>query len=343
VENNMVQPRFRTRRPTQYDVAERAGVSQATVSQVLNNASAISVPEETRQRILAVVQELGYVPNLSARSLRTQKTYTIAVILPDITNPFYPLFLRGIQDVTEQYDYNLVAYNSDGIPEKEAKCLEGIKRNHVDGLIASLFEGHEDLLSELDLPIVLLGPKPAGPYPYDVIWLDNILASRQIVRHLIRRGYPRMAMLAGIVGTPPHQKRYIGFCQALEEHQIPLDESLVIYGDFTENSGYNAMKILLQRASPPLSVFAVNDLMAMGAMLAIREAGLHIPQDIAIAAFDDIPAAELTNPPLTTINQHQENMGRQAAEMLFEQIMGKAPPEVRIVEMPFDLVIRESA
>jgi len=150
-------------------------------------------------------------------------------------------------------------------------------------------------------------------------------------------------MLAGIVGTPPHQKRYIGFCQALEEHQIPLDESLVIYGDFTENSGYNAMKILLQRASPPLSVFAVNDLMAMGAMLAIREAGLHIPQDIAIAAFDDIPAAELTNPPLTTINQHQENMGRQAAEMLFEQIMGKAPPEVRIVEMPFDLVIRESA
>jgi LacI family transcriptional regulator len=339
----MVQPRLRNRRPTQYDVAERAGVSQATVSQVLNNASAISVPEETRQRILAVVQELGYVPNLSARSLRTQKTYTIGVILPDITNPFYPLFLRGMQDITEENDYNLVAYNSDGIPEKEAKCLEGIKRTHVDGLIASLFKNHEELLLDLDMPVVLLGPKPPEPYPHDVVWLDNILAARQIVGHLLKRNYPRIAMLAGIVGTPPHQNRYIGFCQALEQHHIPIDESLVIYGDFTENSGYTAMKVLLERASLPLSIFAVNDLMAMGAMIAIRQARLRIPQDVAIVAFDDIPAAELTNPPLTTVNQHQENMGRKAAEMLFERILGNEQKPGRFVEMPFDLVIRESA
>jgi LacI family transcriptional regulator len=339
----MVQPRLRSRRPTQYDVAERAGVSQATVSQVLNSTSAISVPEETRQRILAVVQELGYVPNLSARSLRTQKTYTIAVIIPDITNPFYPLFLRGMQDITEENDYNLIAYNSDGSPEKEARCLEGVKRNQVDGLIASLFKNHEELLLDLDVPVVLLGPKPAEPYPHDVVWLDNILAARQIVEHLIKRGNPRLAMLAGIVGTPPHQNRYIGYCQALEEHHIPLDENLVIYGDFTENSGYIAMKTLLQRTSAPLSIFAVNDLMAMGAMVALRELGLRIPQDVAMAAFDDIPAAKLTDPPLTTVNQHQENMGRMAAKMLFEQIQGKAPQEGRFVEMPFELVIRESA
>ena len=339
----MVKPRSKNRRPTQYDVAERAGVSQATVSQVLNNTSAFSVPAETRQRILAVVHELGYVPNQSARSLRTQKTYTIAVILPDITNPFYPLFLRGIQDITEENDYNLVAYNSDGIPEKEVKCLKGIKRNYVDGLIASLFKTNEDLLFELDMPVVLLGPKPAGPYQYDVIWLDNILAARQIVGHLIQRGNPCIAMLAGIEGTPPHQNRYIGFCQALEEHHIPIDENLVIHGDFTENSGYDAMRTLLERASPPLSIFAVNDLMAMGAMIAIRQTRLRIPQDVAIVAFDDIPAAKLTDPPLTTVNQHQENMGRKAAELLFDQISGKVSQTGRFVEMPFDLVIRESA
>jgi LacI family transcriptional regulator len=338
----MVPPRLKNRRPTQYDVAERAGVSQATVSQVLNNTSAISVPEETRQRILEVVQELGYVPNQSARSLRTQKTYTIAVIIPDITNPFYPLFLRGIQDITEENDYNLVAYNSDGIPEKEVKCLEGIKRNHVDGLIALFFKNHDILLSQLDLPIVLLGVKPIKPYPHDVVLLDDILAARQIVGHLIKHGNPRIAMLSGIKGTPPHQDRYIGFCQALEDYQIPLDENLVISGDFTENSGYTAMKMLLERASPPLSVFAVNDLMAMGAMIAIREAGLHIPQDVAMVAFDDIPAAKLTNPPLTTVNQHQENMGRMAAKMLFERVSGNTAVGGRIVEAPFELIIRES-
>jgi len=339
----MVQPRLKSHRPTQYDVAERAGVSQATVSHVFNNTTVISVREETRQRILAAVQELGYVPNRSALSLRTQKTYTIAVILPDITNPFYPSFLRGIQDVTEQYDYDLVAYNSDGIPEKEAKCLKGIKRNHVDGLIAYLFEGHEDLLLELDLPVVLLGTNPGVPSPFDVICIDNVAAAEKIVNHLIERGRLPVAMLGGVEGTPPHQNRYIGYCQALEKHHIPLDENLFIPGNYTESSGYTAMKMLLQRVAPPFGVFVVNDLMAMGAMLAVREAGLHIPQDIAIVGFDDIPAAKLTNPPLTTVNQFQGNKGRKAAEMLFEQINGKTTEVGRIVEMPFEVVIRESA
>ena len=129
-----------------------------------------------------------------------------------------------------------------------------------------------------------------------MVWLDNILAARQIVGHLIKRGNHHIAMLAGILGTPPHQNCFIGYCQALEEHHIPFDENLVIPGDFTEDSGYAAMKTLLRRVSPPMSIFAVNDLMAMGAMVALRELGLRIPQDVAMAAFDDIPVRQADQP-----------------------------------------------
>ncbi len=337
-----MQPKLKNRRPTQYDVAEHAGVSQATVSHVLNNTSAISVPEETRQRILAVVQELGYIPNLSARSLRTQKTYTIAAIIPDITNPFYPSFIRGVQDIVEANDYDLISYNSDGIREKEVKCLNSCQQNRVAGIITVLFYDYTEFLLDLDIPIVKLDPRPAGPHPFDILFTDGIEASRVITDYLVEKGYSPIAMIAGVPGTPANL-RMVGYKQALQEHNLAVDETLIKNGYYAEKGGYEAMRELLAQPRRPRAVFAANDLMAMGAMLAIREAGLRIPQDIAIAGFDDIPAARLVNPPLTTINQFQENLGRQAAEMLFERINGSITEEGRTIEAPFDLVLRESA
>jgi LacI family transcriptional regulator len=149
-------------------------------------------------------------------------------------------------------------------------------------------------------------------------------------------------MIAGVPGTPSNL-RMVGYKQAFQEHNIPVDEALIKNGYYAEKGGYEAMRELLAQPRRPRAVFAANDLMAMGAMLAIREAGLRIPQDIAIAGFDDIPAARLVNPPLTTINQFQENLGRKAAEMLFERISGSLPEEGRTVEAPFELVLRESA
>jgi LacI family transcriptional regulator len=302
----------------------------------------IAIPDETRQRIQRAMHELGYVPDRGARSLRTQKTYTIAAIIPDITNPFYPSFIRGVQDIVEANDYDLISYNSDGIREKEVKCLNSCQQNRVDGIITVLFYDYTELLLDLDIPIVKLDPRPAGPHPFDILFTDGIEASRVMTNYLVEKGYSPIAMIAGVPGTPANL-RMVGYKQALQEHNISVDEALIKNGYYAEKGGYEAMQDLLAQPRRPRAVFAANDLMAMGAMLAIREAGLRIPQDIAIAGFDDIPAARLVNPPLTTINQFQENLGRQAAEMLFERLSGSITEEGRTIEAPFDLVLRESA
>jgi LacI family transcriptional regulator len=338
----MPQLKPKSRRPTQYDVARHAGVSQTTVSHVLNNNMEISIPDETRQRIQNAMLELGYVPDRGARGLRTQKTYTIAAIIPDITNPFYPSFIRGIQDIVEANDYDLISYHSDGIREKEVKCLNSCQQNRVDGIIAVLFYDYTDLLLDLGIPIVKLDPRPAGSHPFDILFTDGIEASRVITNYLIGKGYSPIAMIAGVPGTPANL-RMVGYKQACQEHDIPVDEALIKNGYYAERGGYEAMQDLLAQPRRPRAVFAANDLMAMGAMLAIREAGLRIPEDIAIAGFDDIPAARLINPPLTTINQFQESLGRKAAEMLFERLCGNMAEEGRTVEAPFDLVLRDSA
>lgn len=334
------------KRPTQADVARRAKVSQAMVSYVLNDTSTVSVPPETRRRILQAMDELGYVPNMTARSLRTKKTYTIAGIIPDITNPFYPAFERGIQDVAEQQGYDLIMYNTDGIAEKERKGLRSMLQGRVDGLIAVLFHlTATDLfpLLETNIPIVRLEPtrRKIGTYPLDNLYVDNVAAANSAVTYLVQQGHRRIGMIAGQAG--PGQFRVQGYQVALVEHQLPANGSLIRSGDFAEEGGYQGMQALLELSPRPTAVFAANDLMALGALMALREAGLAVPTDMAVMGFDDIPTAKLVNPPLTTVTQYQEQLGRRAAEMLFERLNGTAPETGRCEEMPYDLVKRESA
>jgi LacI family transcriptional regulator len=330
------------RKPTQYDVAQRAGVSQATVSHILNKSTTISFPEETRQRVLTAMAELGYIPDRTARSLRTNKTYTIAAIIPDITNPFYPTFVRGIQDITKQNSYDLVIYNTDGILEEERQSLNSIKQNRVDGLIVVPFHLSEKELLDVNTPVVQLIQKPDVPPALDSVFIDNVAAARKVVDHLIERGHTRIGMIAGQENTPPRQNRILGYQQAIAEHHIPLDEILIQAGDYTEQGGYETMLELLKLPAPVSAVFAANDLMAMGALMAIREAGLRVPDDIAVAGFDDIPAAHLVTPSLTTITQYQQNIGQRAAEMLFERLNGSESGAARSIEMSFSLIVRES-
>jgi LacI family transcriptional regulator len=329
-------------RPTQKDIARLASVSQATVSQVLNNGTGISIPPETRRRVLDAVDQLGYIPDRTARSLRTNKTYTIAAIIPDINNPYYPTFVRGIQDVTESYDYDLIIYNTDNEAQREQKCLQSVRRNKIDGLISVLFHLTADDLADLDIPVVHLQIKPEAPPPVDVIFIDNARAAFDMVNHLIERGYDSIGMIAGEEDTPPRRARMNGYCQALEEHHIPLKEVLIRGAHYNQEGGYQGMRELLALSPRPRAVFAANDLMAMGALVAAREAGLRIPEDIAIAGFDNIPAASLVDPPLTTINMFQENIGRRATQMVFERIQGTAPEGMQTVEMPYELIIRKS-
>lgn len=339
----MKQPRSKDYRPTQYDVARLAGVSQTTVSHVLNNSMAVTIPDVTRQRILAVIQDLGYLPNNGARSLRTSKTCTIAAIIPDIANPYYPTFVRGIQDVAESYGFDLIIYNTDGDIEKEKKSLRSVRQNKVDGLISVLFNLTSNDLVKLGIPVVHLQLRPEAPPPVDVIYIDNVSAAYSVVNYLLQRNYDCIGMIAGIEDTPPRLSRILGYRKALSEYHIPLQDILIRGGDYNEAGGYQGMKELLNLTPRPCAVFAANDLMAMGALIAIGEAGLHVPEDIAIVGFDDIPAARLVNPPLTTVTQFQDQIGRRATQMLFDRINGQAPNEMQVVEMPYQLIIRQSA
>ncbi|RIK31027.1 MAG: LacI family transcriptional regulator [Chloroflexi bacterium] len=339
------QPVLKKRRPTQADVAQLAGVSQTAVSLILNKAVP-AIPDETRQRVLAAAQALGYVPDRAARGLRTNKSYTIASIIPSITNPFYPAFERGIQDVAEAHEYNLVIYNSDGNADKEARALLSAQQSRVDGLIVVLFQQSARSLLPLveqNMAVVRLESqyKKPGEAPLDNIYIDNIAAAQEAVTYLLTRGHRRIGVLARNEG--PGNVRVLGYQQALAAQDIPLDETLVQFGAFTEEGGYEGMQRLLALHKRPTAVFAANDMMALGAMLTIQDAGLNVPADIAVVGFDDIPAARLVNPPLTTVAQFQVDLGRRAAELLFERLNGTAPPHGRTVEMPYQLVIRKSA
>jgi LacI family transcriptional regulator len=338
---------MKSRRPTQADVAKLAGVSQSAVSQVLTRSDS-AIPEETKQRVFDAIDQLGYVPYRPAQSLRTQKSYTIASIIPDITNPYYPAFQRGIQSVANQHDYDLIIYDTEEKEENEKRSLRSLERAGVDGAIVTLFYlGVEHLrpLIEQNIPVVFLRGRPGAEEDLiiDRIYVDNVSMAKTVISFLIKKGHTRIGMIAGLEDTPPRRDRIRGFCKALEEHQLPLDEILIQDGDFTETGGYQGMKKLLKVIPRPTAVFAANDLMALGAMTAIREAKMDIPKDIALVGLDDIPAAKLVHPPLTTISQMQENIGRIAADMIFERIAGTAPATPRMVEMPYKLIIRESA
>lgn len=334
------------RRPTQEDVAKLAGVSQTVVSQILNNND-ISVSDGTRKRVLDAIDQLEYVPNKFAQSLRTNKTRTIASIIPDITNPFYPAFQRGIQSVTNQKNYDLIIYDTDEKEENEKRSLRSLQQANVDGAIVSLFHHSFEALKPLiekGIPVVYWRGGPVEEnLVLDLIFVDNVAMAKTAVSYLIDKGHTRIGMIAGLENTPPRQDRIRGFSEALKTHNLPVEETLIQDGDFTETGGYQGMKKLLRLDPRPTAVFASNDLMALGAMLAMREENLRIPEDVALIGLDDIPAAKLVNPSLTTITQMQDDIGRIAAEMIFERIEGTAPSKSRAVEMPYKLIIRESA
>ncbi|MBL8162470.1 MAG: LacI family DNA-binding transcriptional regulator [Anaerolineae bacterium] len=333
------------KRATQADVARRANVSQAMVSYVINDNHTVTIPAETRQRILNAMDELGYVPNVTARRLRSSKTFTIAGIIPDITNPFYPAFERGIQDTVDSYGYDLIIYNTDGSREREKKLLTSMSQGRVDGVIGVFFHLRaDDLISLIEQQIYVVRleavPKYPGRMPLDNIFVDNIAASRTAVEHLIGKGHRRIAMLTSSQG--PARFRELGYREALDAHRITFDNTLFSSGAFSEDGGYEAMNSLLKHGARPTAVFAANDLMAMGAMIAIREAGLSIPNDIAVMGFDDIPTAKLVYPALTTVAQNQGTLGQKAAQMLMERINGAAPDQGRSIEMPYRLIERDS-
>jgi LacI family transcriptional regulator len=329
--------------PTQLDIARFAGVSQATVSIVLNGAGNTHVPEATRQKVLEAAKALSYVPNRVAQNLRNQKTLTLACVVPDITNPFYPALERGAQNAADRIGYDLLIYNTDGSADRERKCLQMLLQGRVDGILGVFFNvtaGEFQPFFERKIAVVRIEAtrKQTGSWPLDNIFVDNTAAASAATKFLIDSGHARIAMLAGSSG--PHSARVAGYLQALEA--AALEPTIVSGKSFSEAQGYQSMKRLIASKSRPSAVFAANDVMAIGALVAIRDAGLQVPKDIAVIGFDNIPLARLVSPSLTTVSQFQHKLGERAVAMLYERITNRIQGSGRCEEMRFNLVVRES-
>lgn len=320
-------------------------MSQALVSMVLSGHRQNVILPETRARVLEAAHRVGYVPDRAARMLRSRRTWTIACAIPDITNPFYPDLQRGVQDKAFGAGYDVLAVSTDGLAEREERLIAWCHEGRIDGLVGVFFSlGAADLqpLEEAGTPAVCVGWRAAvpGTTVIDVLFTDNERAASEATRYLIDRGHRSVVMLGAVSGPGP--ERVAGYADAMRA--ALLSPEVEIGADFTEEAGYALMKTRLQKAPRFSAVFAANDLMAAGALLALREAGLDVPGDVAVIGFDDIQLARLLTPALTTVNQFQREVGREAAAMLLDRLTEPdAHRAGRSREMPFELVRRQSA
>jgi len=324
------------------DVARRARVSVATVSRVVNR-STHRVRPETRRRVLAAVDTLGYHPNVIAQSLKKRASRTVALIVPDISNPFFPAIARGIEDAARQRGYAVLLCNTYEDLDREHAYLQLLRKRWVDGLIFATVGSntrHLRALRQERLPVVLVARDVDG-ITVDAVLVDNFRGALEATNHLIRLGHRNIAHIAGPASLRVAAERRRGYQRALSEAGVQPDDALIANGDFTADGGRAAMATLLSRGRPFSGLVAANDLMAIGAIEALRAAGRRVPEDAAVVGFDDITFASLVSPALTTVAQPKYRMGQMAMERLLELMAGDSPAGRRIVLTP-QLVVRES-
>ncbi|MEU6892298.1 LacI family DNA-binding transcriptional regulator [Streptomyces sp. NPDC046557] len=332
-------------RPTLEEVAVRAGVGRGTVSRVINGSSKVS--EHTRAVVEAAVAELGYVPNRAARALAANRTDAIALVIPEpearfFAEPYFSDVVRGVGATLAETDVQLVLTLAGG--ERQRRRLAQYLSGHrVDGvLLVSVHAGDPlpELLTELGIPAVISGRRSADE-TLPCVDSDNLAGAAGAVRHLLGRGRRAIATITGPLDVYGAQCRLDGYRQALAAAGHPADESLIATGDFTEEGGRRAMRELLERRPALDAVFAASDVMAAGARLELRAAGRRTPRDVALVGFDDSVVARHMDPPLTSVRQPIEEMGRTMARLLLERIAG-GPGDTAVV-LPTELVVRESS
>ncbi len=315
------------RRPTIIDVARLAGVSKATAARVVNGDQTL-VRLETRERVMEAASQLGYERNAVAGSLRTDQTKMVALSIPDITNPFWPEVARGVQDGLEQLGYATVTVNSDWNAEREQEYLRLVRRNRFDGLIINPADVSNDELKSLHIPVVVLGSGRFYP-DFDTVGSETGGAVNDSLLYLLDLGHRRIGLCAGKARRNTERSRYYGYVTFCARHGLPLDETLIMETEFSEQAGFDAMRRLMQLANPPTAVFAANDILAIGALKAAHALGLRVPEDVSIVGMDDIYAASITSPPLTSVAKPKYEIGERAAELLFARMSddGEAPPQ----------------
>ncbi|PKV89277.1 LacI family DNA-binding transcriptional regulator [Streptomyces sp. TLI_146] len=321
------------------DVAARAGVSVATVSRVLNSHPSVS--PEARARVLAAVDALGYRPNAVARSLRTDQTRTLGLVISDVLNPYFTELARSVEEEARALGYSVIIGNADERPELQDHHVRTLLDRRIDGLLVSPTDGGSPLMldaARAGTPMVFVDRWIPG-VDVPVVRADGRAAIRDLVAHLYGLGHRRLAIIAGPAATTTGSERVEAFRDALREHRLALPEACIGHGDFQADSGRRSTEAFLALPEPPEVVFAADNLMALGALDAIRAHGLRVPHDIGLAAFDDIPWFVHTDPPITAIAQPTKELGRAAVRALVDRIEGRPPQSVTL---PARLVARSS-
>lgn len=322
------------------DVAKLADVSTATVSRVLTKPSMVS--KKTREKVLAAIEELNYQPHVVARQFRTRETKIIMVVVPDITSAFFAGVLRGIEHYAVKNNYQVILADTENDPEREREYISLLYQKQVDGMILLTARSNQRELAHIaeNYPVVLACEYMDG-LNIPTVSIDNISSARKAIQHLIDLGHNRIAHITGPMDVILSRDRLRGFQQALINNDIDSNPLYIQEGDFSIKSGYNQMLKLISLEVPPSAVFVFNDEMAIGAVNAIKESGLNVPEDIAVVGFDNIEMASIFTPHLTTIDQPKYEIGTKAMELLLKLIRKETFSKKKYV-LDNQLIVRQS-
>ncbi len=332
---------------TIYEVAKAANVSPKTAARILAGEDA---RPHNRERVMAAAKKLGYVRNQHAANLRSGRSGLLGVIVPDISNPFYPVFFQTIHDIAVNLGYQILLSSTFGKAKEEIHALRMFEVNRVEGIILNAAEGEvdeecDDILrrfTKRNIPVIVAG-RPARGLPVDEIVLKNTEAVERATQYLLKTGHRRIGFISGPRNMLGSIERYAGLERALKAAEVPVDPRLISYGQFTTESGREQARRLLQGTPRPSAIVAANDLLAVGAMRACHELQLSIPKEVAIVGFDDILLAQLVTPNLTTLRQPQEQIARETVNLLIERIKNHDLSHPRKLIYDLELIIRESA
>lgn len=323
------------------DVAKLANVSTATVSRVLRKPDKVS--KDTRQKVLEAVKKLNYQPNIVARQFRTKETQTILVVIPDVTSPFFSEVLRGIEHTALESGYRVILGDTENNIEREREYADLLPQKQADGMILLTARMDRGDLEEISrqFPVVL-----ACEYIDDLdvptISINNISGAKKATEHLIQLGHTSIAHITGPMNVILSRDRLKGYEQAMRSHELHIDPDYIREGDSSLESGYKQMTQLLELDNRPTAVFVFNDLMAIGAIKAVKDKGLTVPGDIAVVGFDNINMTAIFEPTITTIDQPKYEIGKKAMELLLKLINGEVLQQKKFV-LKDELVIRESS
>ncbi|UCG58116.1 MAG: LacI family DNA-binding transcriptional regulator [Phycisphaerales bacterium] len=332
-------------RATLKDIAERLGISVTTVSRILNGrADRYRISDKTAKAVFKVARELNFSPNPLARGLRLNKTQTIGLVIPDISNPFFASIARNVESEARKRGYSVILCDSEESIDLEIESLALLQSRKVEGLVVSpvgTADSHLRKFESANLPIVIVDRHfPDVSLPF--VASDNFGGALEGVNHLVENGHRNIACIQGLRCTMPNNERVRGYRAALENHNIPFDESLIVGNSFGEENGYIESKLLLKKRRDVTAVLALSNLISLGVLRALGEEGLRVPDDISIVSFDEQPYSAYLATPMSTVGQNSVEMGQIAVKLLFSQIESPHLSHKEGILLPTTLIKRES-